>query len=352
MGKESVRHRKEKEGVGIQKTAEVDKNVKNLKYVKTGKSKKEKIVDLLNGIYYAIKRKIKSKHKYSFFMGLFIIFLICSGFFQLASELYYSIFYNFSYIESSNTDKLKEIFFGNKPYLVYCKNDKYGKLHPNINSSKLLFPQILNVAIVNCKSMLPSQQNIYQRFNLKEDIPAFVISFGRKPKPISHVVLDSKKTFLNFIHEALIFNVPFFSKFPQFQTKCLNENKKCVLFISKLNLRHHTRKYNYINDLFISNKFYSINPMIVDNNRYQLRLSEEIFQSYEKKKELHVLCLFNHTENGEENYYGFFYDDNLENFKKISEFLQTCMNATHKSSEAVRLAAKPKIKYRSPKKQT
>ncbi|CRG94790.1 conserved Plasmodium protein, unknown function [Plasmodium gallinaceum] len=335
--KNMVKNRKEKES-HISDDSKKEKN-----------ERKEisKIKLIFVNIYKMVKKKIKSKHKYSFFMGIFIVFLICSGFFQILTELYHTHFYNFKYIDVSNTEKLKEVFFNNTPYLVYCKNSKHKSIHPVINSSRLNYPDILNVAIINCKSLLPSQQNIYQRFNLDESIPAFIISYGKKPKPISLNILNNKKKFLSFIRDSLVFSVPLFSKFPQFQTKCLNQNKKCILFISSKNLIRSNIKYNYINDIFINNKYFSINPMIIDSSRFQLKLNDEIFTSYSKNKDIHVLCLFNHHKDKIDEYYGYFYKDNFEDFKKLSNFVLSCMNATNESSQVIKLSNTPKIKYRT-----
>ncbi|CRH01331.1 conserved Plasmodium protein, unknown function [Plasmodium relictum] len=335
--KNIVKNRKEKES-DIHNNPKKGKNEKN-------EIRRVKLIFFY--IYMIIKKKIKSKHKYSFFMGIFIILLICSGFFQVLTELYHTHFYNFKYIDISNVEKLKEIFFNNKPYLVYCKNSKNKSIHPVINSSRLNYPDILNVAIINCKSLLPSKQNIYQRFNLDENIPAFIISYGKKPKPISINLLNNKKKFLSFIRESLVFSVPPFSKFPQFQTKCLNKNKKCILFISGNNLVNNNTKYNYINDIFIINKYFSINPMIIDNRKFQLKLNDEIFASYSKNRDIHVLCLFNHHQNEIDEYYGYFYKEDFEDFKKLSNFVLSCISATNESSQAIKLSNTPRIKYRT-----
>lgn len=298
-----------------------------------------------------VKNKIQSKHKYSLLIGLFITFLIFCGFFRYMTELYHTHFYNFKYIDVSNTEKLKEIFFSNNPYLVYCKNDKNTSIHPVINASRSNLPDILNIAVINCKSVLPSKQNIYQRFSLEDNTPAFVICYGKKPKPISVALLNNKKKFITYVREALVFNVPFFSKFPQFQTKCLNKNKKCVLFIYNIELTTKNIQYNYINDLFVTNKYFNISPLIIDNKRFLIKLNNELNKSYFKKNDVHVLCLFNDSVKNVETFYGFFYNDNFDDFKKLSTFVSTCINANNQTKQAIKLSEPPQIKYR-PVKQT
>ncbi|SCM09937.1 conserved Plasmodium protein, unknown function [Plasmodium chabaudi adami] len=297
-----------------------------------------------------IDEKVRTKIKYSSLAGIFIVFLIFIGFFQKCLEFYHTHFCKFKYVDVSDTEKLKEVFFSNKPYLVYCKNDKNDAIHPVINNSLSSFPSILNVAITNCKSILPSKQNVYQRFNLSDKTKAFIICYGRKPKPIPDAVLDNKKKFISFVHESIIFGVPFFSKFPQFQTKCLNKNKRCILFISSVNLTSKSVKYNYINDIFVNNKYFDINPLIVDNKKFLVKLSDEVFNSYSKKKDIHVLCLFNNSADNNTEYYGYFYKDEFDNFKKMSSFISGCIKATPKSTEAIKLSSSPQIKYRASKK--
>ncbi|CXI93696.1 conserved Plasmodium protein, unknown function [Plasmodium berghei] len=302
------------------------------------------------GCKYLVDEHIRTKCKYSILMGLFIVFLIFIGFFQKCLEFYHTHFYKFKYIDVSDTEKLKEVFFSNKPYLVYCKNDKKEVIHPVINNSISSFPSILNVAITNCKSLLPSKQNVYQRFNLSDNTKAFIVCYGRKPKPITDAILNNRKKFIAFVHESLVFGVPFFSKFPQFQTKCLNKNKKCVLFISSVNLTTKSVKYNYINDIFVNNKYFGINSLIVDNRKFLVKLSDEVFNSYSKKKDIHVLCLFNNSTDDTNEYYGYFYKDEFDNFKKISSFISGCIKATPTSRETIKLSSTPQIKYRTSKK--
>ncbi|SBT80343.1 conserved Plasmodium protein, unknown function [Plasmodium malariae] len=314
------------------------------------KKKKSRIKDLFKHIKYILANKVKTKYKYSFFVGLFITFLIFSGFFQFLLEFFHTHFYNIKYIDVSDTEKLKEIFFSNKPYLVYCKNDKQENIHSVINSNISNFPSILNIAIINCKSKLPSNQNVYERFKLSERTQAFIICYGRKPKPITLDLLNSKKKFITFVRDALVFSVPFFSKFPQFQTKCLNKNKKCVLFISRNHITNRSNKYNYINDIFVNNKYFDINPMIIDHKKFLLKLNDEIFTSYNKNRDIHVFCLFNHTEGQTSEYYGYFYKENFDDFKKLSSFVSGCIKADNKSSEVIKLSSVPQIKYRTSKK--
>ncbi|CAA9989552.1 conserved Plasmodium protein, unknown function [Plasmodium knowlesi strain H] len=312
--------------------------------------KKNFLIVAFNYVKYILDNKVKSKYKYSFFMGLFIIFLIFNGFFQMLQEFYHTYFYKFKYIDVSDTDKLKEIFFSNKPYLVYCKNDKQDIIHPAINASRSSFPDILNIAIINCKSLLPSKQTVYERFSMDPNTKAFIVCYGRKPKAITLTIMDNKKKLVSFVREALIFSVPFFSKFPQFQTKCLNKNKKCILFISGIHMTNTSIKYNYINDIFVNNKYFDVSPMIIDNRKFLVKLSDEVFSSYNKKRDIHVLCLFNENEAEVDNYYGYFYNDDFEEFNKLSSFVANCMKASSKSSEVVKLSAVPQIKYRTGKK--
>ncbi|GAB67991.1 hypothetical protein PCYB_125570, partial [Plasmodium cynomolgi strain B] len=109
-------------------------------------------------------------------------------------------------------------------------------------------------------------------------------------------------------------------------------------------------KYNYINDIFVNNKYFDLSPMILDNRKFLLKLSDEVFSSYNKKRDIHVLCLFNSTEADIDNYYGYFYKDDFEDFSKLSSFVADCVKATSKSTEAVKLSAVPQIKYRTSKK--
>ncbi|GAW82492.1 hypothetical protein, conserved [Plasmodium gonderi] len=317
---------------------------------KEKKKKKNWVKIAFNYVKYFIDNKIKSKYKYSFFIGLFIVFLIFIGFFQVVLEFVHTHFYKFKYIDMSDTEKVREVFFSNKPYLVYCKNDKQESIHPVINSSRSNYPDILNIAIINCKSLLPSNQNVYERFNMDPKTKAFVVCYGRKPKPITLNMLNNKKKFVSFVQEALVFSVPFFTKFPQFQTKCLNKNKKCILFISGIHMTNRSNKYNYINDIFVNNKYFDVSPMILDNRKFLLKLSDEVFTSYSKKRDIHVLCLFNHNEAGVDNYYGYFYKHDFEDFTKLSSFVANCIKATNKTNEAIKLSAVPQIKYRTSKK--
>ncbi|KJP88452.1 hypothetical protein AK88_01904 [Plasmodium fragile] len=335
-----LRSRKGDEGKNTKDTPEEEKEKKK---------KKNFIKVAFNYIKYFLDNKVKSKYKYSFFMGLFIIFLIFNGFFQKLLEFYHTYFYKFEYIDVSDTNKLKEIFFSNKPYLVYCKNDKQEIIHPTINLSRSSFPDILKIAIINCKSLLPSQQTVYERFSMDPETKAFIVCYGRKPKPITQGLMNNRKKFVSFVREALVFSVPFFSKFPQFQTKCLNKNKKCILFISGIHMTNASIKYNYINDIFVNNKYFDLSPMIIDNRKFLLKLSDEVFSSYDKKRDIHVLCLFNSTEGQEDNYYGYFYKDDFEDFNKLSSFVAECVKFTSKSTELVKLSAVPQIKYRSSK---
>ncbi|VWU48993.1 conserved protein, unknown function [Hepatocystis sp. ex Piliocolobus tephrosceles] len=325
--------------------------------------KDNKIKITFQYIKYIINNKIQGKYKYSFLVGLFIVFLIFSGFFQLMLRVYHTRFYNFKYIDENNIDELKELFFSNKPYMVYCKNSKNESIHPVINQSSNNFPDILNIAIINCKTVLPSKKTVYERFNIDESTKAFIICYGKKPKPINLNIMNDKKKLLAFIRKTLIFSVPFFTKFPQFQTKCINKNKKCIIFITSLNL-NKSIKYNYINDIFINNKFFDINPLIVDNRKFLVKLSDDIFKDYSKKKDIHVLCLFNEAgtesetdtqdqtqdENVKPVYYGYFYKHDFDNFKDLSSFVSSCIKATSKTEEVVRLTDIPQIKYRASKK--
>ncbi|KMZ98126.1 hypothetical protein PVNG_00463 [Plasmodium vivax North Korean] len=352
-----LRSRKGGAGEGKKKTPEEEKKEEKKKEEKKKEEKKKEekkkqnfLKVAFNYVKYILDNKVKSKYKYSFFMGLFIIFLIFNGFFQMLLEFYHTHFYKFKYIDVSDTDKLKEIFFSNKPYLVYCKNDKQETIHPAINSSRSNFPDILNIAIINCNSLLPSKQTVYERFAMDPKTKAFIICYGRKPKPITLNMLNNKKKFVSFVREALVFSVPFFSKFPQFQTKCLNKNKKCILFICGIHITNRGIKYNYINDIFVNNKYFDISPMILDNRKFLLKLSDEVFSSYNKKRDIHVLCLFNSPEGETDHYYGYFYKDDFEDFPKLSSFVSDCMKATGKSPEVVKLSAVPQIKYRTSKK--
>ncbi|ANQ09972.1 Uncharacterized protein PCOAH_00045210 [Plasmodium coatneyi] len=332
------------------KGGEVGEDTKDAPSGEKEEKKKNAIKVAFNYVKYILDNKVKAKYKYSFFMGLFIIFLIFNGFFQMLLQFYHTHFYKFKYIDVSDTEKLKEIFFNNKPYLVYCKNDKQEIIHPAINASRLSFPDILNIAIINCKSLLPSKQTVYERFAMDPQTKAFIVCYGRKPKPISLAMMDNKKKLVSFVREALVFSVPFFSKFPQFQTKCLNKNKKCILFISGIHMTNSSIKYNYINDIFVNNKYFDLSPMIVDNRKYLLKLSDEVFSSYDKKRDIHVLCLFNSSNTEGDNYYGNFYNEDFEDFNKLSSFVANCVKATSKSTDVVKLSAVPQIKYRTGKK--
>ena len=82
---------------------------------------------------------------------------------------------------------LKNVIFGDKPYLFYCNKD--NNYHTSSSSSSnipISFTELnkikgssMGFAILNCSQILPSGKNLYDRFKLKQDIKPVI--FGTAP---------------------------------------------------------------------------------------------------------------------------------------------------------------------------
>jgi len=97
---------------------------------------------------------------------------------------------------------LKNVIFGDKPYLFYCNKD--NNYHTSSSSSSSNIPTAftelnkikgssMGFAVLNCSQILPSGKNLYERFKLKQEIKPVI--FGTAPwiKPALQVTPSSLK---------------------------------------------------------------------------------------------------------------------------------------------------------------
>lgn len=93
---------------------------------------------------------------------------------------------------------LKNVIFGDKPYLFYCnKDNNYHTSSSNIPTAFTELNKIkgssMGFAVLNCSQILPSGKNLYERFKLKQEIKPVI--FGTAPwiKPALQVTPSSLK---------------------------------------------------------------------------------------------------------------------------------------------------------------
>lgn len=85
----------------------------------------------------------------------------------------------------SKENTLKEVFFGDSPYLFYCARSNVGihakedKIPKSFTDAAKTHYNKVNFAIANCSHVLPSGKNIYERFKLKKDLRPTI--FGTAP---------------------------------------------------------------------------------------------------------------------------------------------------------------------------
>jgi hypothetical protein len=144
------------------------------------------------------KRLLKEKHWVLQALLLVLVAIIVGTLFKSTSMTVKNL-------SKVSVEELKEVFFGDTPYVFYCQRGgedtipmAMSQLHGSLGSK-------ISFAILNCYKKLPSGRNIYEKFRLKKDVKPtiFVTSPWAKPAQVPSNKLTSADALQDFIEDAI-----------------------------------------------------------------------------------------------------------------------------------------------------
>ena len=176
--------------------------------------------------------------------------------------------------------KLREIFFGGEPYVVYCQAGQ-SKLVPKllIEGANMLSSGF-STAMLNCNEVLPSSgKNLYERFELDDKgMPAFVVANGEKPKQFNRNSFYNPEYFAEFVKVQSAPSMREITNEIQFRSFC-TEKSRCLVIGHKGKMSDSTKEaVDSVMSSHRKQKFVSI-----DTARYAIKLDEVLSKSLEKQ---------------------------------------------------------------------
>uniref|UniRef100_A0A7S2BH57 Uncharacterized protein n=1 Tax=Florenciella parvula TaxID=236787 RepID=A0A7S2BH57_9STRA len=198
---------------------------------------------------------------------------------------------NLTYLKPSNTDKLKEVFFGRDPWVVICTNSSVHEVFEGA-STKV---KDVNFGVLDCNAQLPSKKTTMQRLKLEKKKPVmFYSAYGRKPRQLQPKLLSSEYSLVRELRALGMMHAVKVKDTMHLQEACLSR-AACGLVLTTSGNVDDT-SLETLNAL--SDEFSSMNWVVVDASKLRLKSPSEKELGLPKfDSSGHRLILF--TEKGE-----------------------------------------------------
>jgi hypothetical protein len=114
---------------------------------------------------------------------LIAVLVVLIGVWRMSSPLHYL---------SPSDENLKEVFFGNEPWLILCTN---GSSVDSVFEGTSRAHKAVKFGVLDCAAPLPSKKSTFDRLNLNTQVTPpvmFFAAYGRDPKQLSSKLLRNQ----------------------------------------------------------------------------------------------------------------------------------------------------------------
>lgn len=129
-----------------------------------------------------------------------VVFLAAVLASQFGYRCYMDYHYGFEAIDTADSQLLKEVMFGGKPWIVLCRwPHKRAKVPDAIDRSRVELLKIIRIARLDCSATLPSGMTFAERFRIPSTTEGLILANGKAPRLLTPWALETKKNLLSYV---------------------------------------------------------------------------------------------------------------------------------------------------------
>ena len=129
-----------------------------------------------------------------------VIFLAAFLASQFGYRCYMDYHYGFEAIDTADSQLLKEVMFGGKPWIVLCRwPHKRMKVPEAIDRSRIELLKVMRLGKLDCSATLPSGVTFAERFRIPSTTEGLILANGKAPRLLTPWALETKKNLLSYV---------------------------------------------------------------------------------------------------------------------------------------------------------
>lgn len=185
-----------------------------------------------------------------------------------AGAVYFRLTNSLRYIETTDSEQLKDVYFGRSPWVVLCTNDTES-VHETFEAvSRTMIRDPLQFGVVDCTKPIKSGKSTLQRLKLngKQRPTVFFSGYGRRPKQLQPKLLASEYVLIRELKALTKLHALKLKDAKQLRDACLGK-ATCGVVLAGGELE--TSALKTLNQ--VSDRFPWMQWVVIDASRHRLK---------------------------------------------------------------------------------
>ncbi|KAL8437643.1 hypothetical protein ACSSS7_000800 [Eimeria intestinalis] len=171
--------------------------------------------------------------------------------FRFGYRCYIDYHYGFEAIDTNDSQLLKEVMFGGKPWIVLCKwPHKRSRVPDAVDRSRIELLKVLRLGKLDCSATLPSGVTFAERFRIPSTTEGLLLANGRAPRLLTPWALETKKNLLSYVERHTKLDIRTVDDNSSLGRRCLTPgNTRCLVLMREGGISTSERN-NQLQQLF------------------------------------------------------------------------------------------------------
>lgn len=203
-----------------------------------------------------------------------VIFVVIAGIFQAIYRAYLDLNFGFRNIDTSDTERLKEVMFGGSPWIVLCRwpENKKWKVPEILNNHRQELMKYGSLGSLDCSASLPSGMKFSERFRIPSNTEAMVITNGKPPRILNVWAMKNWENLSSFLQRNTKVDVRSIEENISFTKYCLfPPGSRCLIFTRKGGFTPETKSRVIAGTIGKKGKTRKLNVVTIDTGKYELQ---------------------------------------------------------------------------------
>lgn len=227
-----------------------------------------------------------------------VIFLAAVLASQFGYRCYMDYHYGFEWIDTANSQLLREVMFGGKPWVVLCRwPNKRPKVPEAIDRSRIELLKVTRLGRIDCAAILPSGVTFAERFRIPSTTEGLILANGKAPRLLTPWALETKKNLLSYVERHTKLDIRTVDDNGSLARRCLTPaGGRCLMLLRHGGISTSERNKN-LQQLFGDDpSVRKLKFSVVDTKKHQLKLHDAIpLAMVADPAETQLVCCVNTT---------------------------------------------------------